>query len=105
MRRLSPMGKGKLERATPAIIRSQEGQIYLPEKGKFPWMDEFLGELVQFTGDPDQDSHDDQVDALAYLVLSLERQGLLAPTVVEEQEQAPDDDWLDRTESLGGWQR
>lgn len=60
--RLKPEGKGKLVRATPAIIRASEGQIFVPKdepKGKFPWLEDYLAELVQFTGDEKMDSHDD----------------------------------------------
>jgi phage terminase large subunit-like protein len=34
-----------------------------------PWLDETLGELLRFTGDPKPDAHDDVVDALAYAAL------------------------------------
>ena len=67
---LFPEGKGKLVRATPAIIRAEAGQIYVPEFA--PWLEDFLGELTVFTGDEDKDSHDDQVDALGYGVALVE---------------------------------
>jgi predicted phage terminase large subunit-like protein len=68
---LFPEGKGKLVRATPAIIRCEAGQVYLPESA--PWKEEFVAELVQFTGDEKQDAHDDQVDAFAYAVQQLDQ--------------------------------
>jgi predicted phage terminase large subunit-like protein len=67
---LFPEGKGKLVRATPAIIRAEAGQIYLP--GAAPWREDFVAELVMFTGDEKQDAFSDQVDALAYAVQQLE---------------------------------
>jgi len=68
---LFPEGKGKLVRATPAIIRCEAGQVYLPESA--PWKEDFVAELTQFTGDDKQDAHDDQVDALAYAVQQLDQ--------------------------------
>ena len=67
---LEPEGKGKLVRATPAIIRCEAGQVYLPESA--PWKEDFVAECVQFTGDEKQDAHDDQVDCLAYAVQQLD---------------------------------
>jgi predicted phage terminase large subunit-like protein len=72
---LSPEGKGKLVRATPAVILAESGQLYLPVAA--PWLDDFEAELVQFTGDERQDAHDDQVDALAYAVLMMQGYYLL----------------------------
>jgi predicted phage terminase large subunit-like protein len=68
---LEPQGKGKLVRATPAIIACQGGQVYLPLHA--PWLDAFEGELVRFTGDEKADSSDDQVDAFAYAVQQRDR--------------------------------
>jgi predicted phage terminase large subunit-like protein len=61
---LEPEGRGKLVRATPAIIRCEAGQVFLPESAA--WKEDFVAECVQFTGDDKQDAHDDQVDCLAY---------------------------------------
>jgi predicted phage terminase large subunit-like protein len=71
VRALNPEGKEKLVRATPAIIRCEAGQIYLPESA--PWKEDFIAECAQFTGDEKQDAHDDQVDALAYAVQQLDQ--------------------------------
>jgi predicted phage terminase large subunit-like protein len=70
---LEPEGKGKLVRATPAIIHCEAGQVFLPESA--PWKEDFVAECVQFTGDEKQDAHDDQVDCLAYAVQQLDRFG------------------------------
>jgi predicted phage terminase large subunit-like protein len=70
---LDTMNKSKLVRATPAINRSHAGQVYIPEQAR--WLDEFLAELVQFTGGERHDAHDDQVDALAYGVICLDQTG------------------------------
>jgi predicted phage terminase large subunit-like protein len=68
---LEPQGKGKLVRATPAIIRCEAGQVFVPESA--PWREDFIAECVQFTGDEKQDAHDDQVDCLAYAVQHLDQ--------------------------------
>lgn len=62
-----PGQKGKLTRATPAIVLCEAGQLFLPTDT--PWLEDFEAELVQFTGDDKLDAHDDQVDVLAYAVL------------------------------------
>jgi hypothetical protein len=66
-------GKGKLTRATPAILRAEQGQIFLPQEA--PWLDEWEGETCQFTGDEKLDAYTDQTDGLAYYVLHSKRLG------------------------------
>jgi predicted phage terminase large subunit-like protein len=68
---LEPQGKGKLVRATPAIIRCEAGQVFVPESA--PWLEDFIVECVQFTGDEKKDAHDDQVDCLAYAVQHMDQ--------------------------------
>jgi hypothetical protein len=67
VRHLSPMGRDKLVRAQAAIIRTDRGQLFLPEveSNTFP-LDEVETELVTYTGDEKLDAHDDCVDVLAY---------------------------------------
>ncbi len=60
---LTPEGKGKLVRATEAIVRAESGQVFLPVGPR--WVTEFLDEVLCFTG-TDEDDHDDQVDCLTY---------------------------------------
>lgn len=80
---LRPEGKSKLVRARPAIIRASNGEIYVPkDTNAFPWVEDFLAELVQFTGDEKMDSHDDQVDMLAYFVQQVDRGGLTLPSII-----------------------
>jgi predicted phage terminase large subunit-like protein len=89
IQRLSPEGKGKLVRATPAIIRASEGQMFVPKdepKGKFPWLEDFLAELIQFTGDEKMDAHDDQTDVVCYAVNCLMRHGLAMPVVIDSDD-------------------
>ena len=96
--KLNPEGKGKLVRATPAVIRASEGQVFIPKdepQGKFPWLDDFLAELVTWTGDEKMDAYSDQVDCFAWAVLSLVRHGLACPIVI-----TPDDD-TDSDRELG----
>ncbi len=66
VRELRPAGRGKLARAVPAIVKAERKEIHLPEEA--PWLDDFMTELASFTGAGDP--HDDQIDALAYGVLS-----------------------------------
>jgi len=68
VRELTPRGKGKLVRATPAIIKAEARQILLPLQRE-PWVNEFIGELCRFRGLGD--AHDDQVDVLAYAVAAM----------------------------------
>lgn len=70
---IRPGGRSKLVRATPAILRAEARQVCLPREA--PWLEDFLAELCAFTGDGELDGHDDQVDALAYAVLALDRFG------------------------------
>lgn len=56
-------GEDKLARATQAILLAESGRLWLPLSA--PWLDECEAELVRFTGDPQQDSHDDVVDTLS----------------------------------------
>ena len=58
IRQISYEGKGKLVRATSAIILAESGKLWLPRSAK--WIKAFIDELVRFTG------RDDQVDTTAY---------------------------------------
>lgn len=69
VKELSPQGKGKLVRATEAIVRAESGQVYLPLGGRaLPWVQPFLDEVLDFTG-VEENERDDQVDCLAYAAL------------------------------------
>lgn len=57
--------KKKLVRATKAIVRAENGYLFVPESA--PWKEKFFDELEAFTGE--NDAHDDQVDALSYAVM------------------------------------
>jgi predicted phage terminase large subunit-like protein len=85
VRGVAPGGKDKLVRATPAIIRAESGQFYLPERA--PWLEAYLTELLQFSGDAERDAHDDQVDMTAYAALEVDRLGV--EPVAEEVERRP----------------
>lgn len=65
----------KLVRATPAILAAERGRIYLPAEPR-PWLEAFRSELCSFTGDPTRDAYDDQVDALAWLIITIDRRGV-----------------------------
>src|SRR5207247_2394222 len=64
VREIDHEGKGKLSRATPAIIHAEAGKLWLPAEG--PWIKPYIDELVRFTGL--HDAEDDQVDVTAYAV-------------------------------------
>src|SRR5262249_54370754 len=78
VRELQPEGKAKLSRATPAIIRAEQGNFYLPYGAI--WLEDFEVEHQQFTGDEKEDAYTDQVDCTAYAVDSFDKYG--APTVM-----------------------
>ena len=77
VRKLSPTGPfgknaDKLVRALPAMTYMEDGRIWLPQGDPlFPY-DDVLDELRRFTGDPDQDAHDDVVDTLSYAIMRLQ---------------------------------
>lgn len=110
---LSPEGKGKLVRATPAIIRAENGQIFLPEKGGVSWVgdeawcEDWVAEHIQFTGIDGMDAYDDQVDNTAYMVQELHRMGLGGPLVVDPREETAWDEDEDELTAGGllGWER
>ena len=62
IRQISHEGKGKLVRATSAIILAESGKLWLPRSAK--WIKAYVDELVRFTGRDDRE--DDQVDMTAY---------------------------------------
>jgi predicted phage terminase large subunit-like protein len=70
IRELSHEGKGKLVRATPAIILAESGKLWLPA-APMPWVQPYLAELTAFTGL--DDDHDDRVDVTAYAVWQMPR--------------------------------
>jgi predicted phage terminase large subunit-like protein len=73
VRELDPEGKGKAARAAPAVIRAEQGQIYLPDPKdpRNPWVGGFEEECYSFTGK--EGRPDDRVDCLCYGVLSIDR--------------------------------
>jgi len=62
VKELHPEGRGKLVRATAALIRAEASGIFLARGAA--WVGGFLEELAAFTGEGDW--KDDQVDVLAY---------------------------------------
>ena len=89
MSALQPAGKSKLVRARPAIIRSSNGEIYVPclrIAAAYPWVDGYVSEHVQFTGLEEFDAHDDQVDCTAYFVQECDKGGMLMPSIVNPSE-------------------
>lgn len=79
IRELSHEGKGKLVRATPAIIKSEAKQVILP-KPEEPWVKPLLDELTTVKLDG-KDLHDDQADVVAYGVIGMGSGSV--PTLVE----------------------
>lgn len=69
-RDLNPHGLDKLAHATSAIALAESGRIWIPDPMAarlvgFPLLDA-IDELTSFTGDDQQDEHDDVVDTLSY---------------------------------------
>lgn len=86
---LQPQGKSKLVRARPAIIRASNGEIFFPrDTNAFPWIEDAVAELVQFTGNEKLDAHDDIVDCFAYFVQEMDRGGML-PSITVPKPQGP----------------
>lgn len=75
IRELQPEGKSKAARAAPAIIRAEQGQIWLPHPNdqQKPWVGDFEEELYAFTGK--EGRPDDRRDTLSYAVLAIDKLG------------------------------
>ncbi len=69
VRELSHEGKGKLVRATQAVVLCSTGKFWLPASA--PWVKDFIDEHIKFTGLNDRE--DDQVDMTAYAVWQMPR--------------------------------
>jgi predicted phage terminase large subunit-like protein len=67
----------KLIRATPVAAAWNNGDVLLPDRAHIdaPWMDDFLEIVLGFTGQ--NDTHDDDVDALAALFDQLMKKNAL----------------------------
>lgn len=69
-RELSPRSRDKLARAVGAIVLAESGRVWLPDAtaatlSGFPLV-EVLDELTSFTGNNEEDQHEDTVDTLSY---------------------------------------
>lgn len=64
--RLKTKGRTKRARATPAVVKAENGHVWLPQ-AKMPWMDQFAIQVSSFTG-LDEREKDDMVDCMAYMV-------------------------------------
>ena len=64
VRELLPGNKDKLAQALPAIVLAESGRVFVPQGAR--WVEDALGELTRFTGDPKKDAHDDIADCLAW---------------------------------------
>lgn len=63
----------KAQRAQQASVWCKLGCVDFPAPSEHvPWLLDFERELFNFTGLPDEDEHDDQVDAFSQLVIYLE---------------------------------
>lgn len=69
LREVGHHGKGKVVRATPAIIKAEAGQVFVPHHtgpgDAPPWLMPFFDQLERFRG---EDEANDMVDAFAYAV-------------------------------------
>ena len=66
VRGVSPLGRDKLSRAAGFINLAHSGRVFLPESNPAFPLDDVIGELTRFTGDPKQDANDDIVDSASY---------------------------------------
>ncbi len=99
VREISHEGKGKLVRATPAIVLAESGKLWLPTEA--PWVGAYIDELVKFTGLTDQE--DDQVDATAYAVWQMQRMHVVDEPDERPRERAEEE--RSHAETLGLWGR
>jgi phage terminase large subunit-like protein len=53
----------KISNSAEATVRCRQNKVLLPEEDKKPWTNDFMGELVTWTGHPHET--DDQVDVLS----------------------------------------
>lgn len=74
IKEVEPEGKSKLTRATPAIHKASQAEIFVPRDPAPPWLEGWFSELELFTGDDTLDVYTDQVDTLAYDVLDMGEQ-------------------------------
>jgi len=75
LRALNPnLGEGKskspLVRALPAVVRTESGQIWIPEKD-WPWVEVLKSEALVFTGSDKQTN--DVISALSYAASEVEK--------------------------------
>lgn len=146
---ISPEGKGKLVRATPAINMAFGGQMFLPDdeipnQRLYPsdlwpehaltarqrqieaedradavrvvrapdeppqgWKEDYVAELVAFTGDDKLDSHVDQVDITAYAAQKMHAHGVVSKASIASEAEE-EDEYHTKAESYGGmygWKR
>jgi predicted phage terminase large subunit-like protein len=73
---LRPKGD-KIHRAETSQLRLREGLVYFPDPKLNPWVDDLQSELLAFPNA----AHDDQVDALTYTLLDIDR--MYGPVAVE----------------------
>lgn len=69
---ISTLGRDKLTRAAPLILKFEQGEILLPQLNN-SWRLDFEAELLSWTGRDDQPS--DQIDAAAYAAIIGQQQG------------------------------
>ena len=80
VRELEPEDQSKVARASPAIIRAEQGSIYLPYANdtKNPWVGPFEEELYAFSGK--EGRPDDQVDTYKAYAIACESRPAPAAT-------------------------
>lgn len=66
--------KSKLARAKAISGFWEAGNVYLPDPKKFPWVADFIEELVTF----DRGRHDDQVDAMSQALMQLGSRNIIS---------------------------
>jgi predicted phage terminase large subunit-like protein len=81
IREVAPRGKGKVVRATPAMVKAEAGQVYVPDPSP-PWLDNWFDVLERFRG---EDEENDVVDAFADMVRQCPRLTAEKSTMDEDE--------------------
>lgn len=74
IRDLHPRSADKLVRATDAMVRMEQGKVFLPEDA--PWLEACEAELFTWTGHKEEPA--DQIDTLAYAAMEVSREAALS---------------------------
>ena len=81
--------------------------VRAPDEPPPGWKEDYVAELIAFTGDEKLDSHVDQVDITAYAAQKMHAHGALSKTSIASEAEEEDEHYT-KAESYGGmygWKR